>query len=596
MKLKTAAGQFFKALSVSWQVTPLTTAGTAVLIILQGLLPLLQLYLVKLMVDAVSAAVSTGGETLGRVLVLVALAGGVTLAVSVIGAASSLLSEIRSQTLTDHVQGLLHTQSINLDMAYYENPAYFDTMHRAQSQGAGRFVQLTSTLFQVFQAGFSLAALGGLLLTMNWVIAVVMFAAALPALWVRVRFSGIIYRWEKEWTQPQRKIQYYSILLTAAAFAKEIRLFGLGEIFRDRYTQLRRRLREERIRLSAKRTFADVVAQGVPIVALFATFAFLAREAVQGRITLGDLVLYYQAFQRGQGYLAGFFNGLTNLYENQLFLTHFFDFLSLPVTVKEPEKPAPFPKPLSRGIVFEGVGFSYPGGARTALTDISFSVKAGEHVALVGKNGAGKTTIIKLLCRFYDPTAGRIIIDGTELRSFSVEALRRNIGILFQDFSRYFMTVKENIWFGDIGAPPEGEPIREAARRSGADAVIAGLPEGYDTLLGKMFDRGEEISVGEWQKVALARAFLRRAQILALDEPTSALDVVTEYELFQRFRQLSRGKTVFLIGHRLSTVRNADKIVVLDGGRLAEMGDHASLMARKGIYAELFSMQAESYR
>jgi ATP-binding cassette, subfamily B, bacterial len=311
---------------------------------------------------------------------------------------------------------------------------------------------------------------------------------------------------------------------------------------------------------------------------------------------VGDLVMYYQAFQRVQGFLQGILSSLTGLYADNLFLSNLYEFLDLKRTVAEPAVARPVPQPMRVGIVFDHVSFQYPGGTRKAIEDVSLVIRPGEVVALVGENGSGKTTLIKLLCRLYDPTGGSITLDGIDLRQFETHALRREIAIIFQNYAHYHLSAEENIWLGNASLPPDRERVAAAARRSGADEVIRGLPRGYDTILGKRFADGEELSVGEWQKVALARAFMRDAQILVLDEPTSSMDAKAEYEVFQNFRKLVAGRSAILISHRFSTVRMADRIHVLQHGRVIEGGSHDELIRAGGTYARLFEMQARHYR
>jgi ATP-binding cassette subfamily B protein len=325
-------------------------------------------------------------------------------------------------------------------------------------------------------------------------------------------------------------------------------------------------------------------------------YAYLVYQAIGGKSTLGDLAMYYQAFQRVQGSLQGILSSLAGLYEDNLFLSNLYEFLDLKRTVIEPVHARPVPQPMQRGIALNHVSFQYPAGTRKVFEDISLTIRPGEVVALVGENGSGKTTLIKLLCRLYDPTDGTITIDGVDLRQFETKALRHEIAIIFQDYAHYHLTARENIWFGNTALSPNDERVIAAARRSGADGVISALPHGYDTILGKRFANGEELSIGEWQKVALARVFMRDAQIIVLDEPTSSMDAKAEYEAFQSFRQLVSGRTAILISHRFSTVRMADRIYVLKQGSVIEGGTHEELVSMGGTYAQLFEMQAQHYR
>jgi ATP-binding cassette subfamily B protein len=334
----------------------------------------------------------------------------------------------------------------------------------------------------------------------------------------------------------------------------------------------------------------------VATIAIFTPLVFIAYRCIQGLITLGSMVMYYQAFQRGLGYLDSIMSAIASFYNNSLFISDFYAFLNLEKKVVEPKEPRLFPKPIKQGITFEHVHFSYPGSSGKVIEDVSFTVWPGEHVALVGENGAGKTTLIKLLCRLYDPSSGRIMVDGIDLKDFDTRALCSQISAVFQDHAKYNMTARENIWFGDVTADPKGGMVEQAAQFAGADDFIKRLPAGYETLLGRLFQEGQELSIGQWQKLALARAFLRNSQILILDEPTSNLDARTEFEVFRRFHELAKGRTVFFISHRFSTVRMADRIFILAGGRIVESGSHQELVQANGVYAELFQLQAQYYR
>ncbi|EKD29189.1 MAG: hypothetical protein ACD_79C00023G0001, partial [uncultured bacterium] len=329
---------------------------------------------------------------------------------------------------------------------------------------------------------------------------------------------------------------------------------------------------------------------------MYGSYAYVSFQAIDGKVTLGDMVMYYQAFQRVQAFFQGILSSLAGLYEDNLFLSNLYEFLDLKQTVPEPDSVKPVPVPMQEGIALKNVSFQYPESSRKVLQNISLTIRPGEVVALVGENGSGKTTLIKLLCRLYDPTSGTIAIDGIDLRQFAKKALRHEISIIFQDYVHYQLSGRENIWLGNTSIPLDDERVIKAAKRSGADEVIKKLPQGYDTLLGKMFAEGCELSIGEWQKVALARAFMHDAQIIVLDEPTSSMDARAEYEVFRSFRQLVAGRTAILISHRFSTVRMADRIFVLKQGSIIEGGSHEELMSQKGIYADLFERQARAYR
>ena len=587
-----------RAVRLVWQSAPGWTIASSAFVVLQGILPLLSLYLVKLVVDSVTAGIAAPdkGVAFFRVAIYIGLTGVVTLVGALSGSIAGLIRNQQTYLVTDHMYDILHAKSIEVDLEYYESPQYYDTLHRAQQEGPSRPTSIVNDLVQLGQSGISLVAVAGLLLSFHWSVAVILFVATIPGVLVQLKYAGKMYRWQRKRTPTERLTSYFNWILTGSTYAKEVRLFDFGSLFMERFRNLRRQLRHERRELAIRRSLAGLAAQADGALAAFALYAFIAYRTVQGIITMGDLIMYRQAFQRVQGYLRGILMGLAGLYEHNLFLSNLYEFLDLERKVVEPSHPVPVPQPMRTGIVFEHVGFQYPTGTRKVLEDVSMTIQPGEVVALVGENGSGKTTLIKLLSRLYDPTGGTITIDGVDLRQFKTTALRREIGVIFQDYAQYYLTARENIWLGNLDLPPDHERIEAAARHSGADDVITGLPQGYETILGKWFEDGEELSVGEWQKVALARAFLRDTQIIVLDEPTSSMDAKAEYEVFKEFRKLAEGRTAVIISHRFSTVRMADRIYVLEDGRITEGGSHDELVRLGGTYARLFETQAQYYR
>jgi ATP-binding cassette subfamily B protein len=590
--------QLGRAVRFVWQSAKGWTIANGVLLVVQGVLPLLPLYLMKLMVDAVAAgaAAPDKGAVLKHVLLLVGFMGAVTLFASLIRSIAGLVSEWQTCIVGDHMNDVLLAKSIEVDLEYYESARYYDTLHRAQHEAPFRPISIVNGLAQIGQNGISLLAIAALLLSFHWIIVVILFIAVISGTAVRLIYTGKMYRWQREQTSTERQAGYLNWMLTNSSHAKEIRLFDLGPLFVRRFRDVRRKLRKGRLAITRRRSIADFVAQSFATVAIYGSYAYVAYQTIGGKITLGDLVMSYQAFQRVQGFLQGILGSLAGLYEDNLFLSNLYEFLDLKRTVIEPIHARPVPQPMQRGIVLNHVSFQYPAGARKVIDDISLTIRPGEVVALVGENGSGKTTLIKLLCRLYDPTGGTITIDGVDLRQFGTKALRHEIAIIFQDYVHYHLTARENIWFGNTALPPGHERVIAAARRSGADGVISALPRGYDTILGKWLEDGEELSIGEWQKVALARAFMRDAQIIVLDEPTSSMDAKAEYEVFQSFRRLVSGRTAILISHRFSTVRMADRIYVLKHGSVIEGGTHEELVRAGGTYARLFEMQAQHYR
>ena len=590
--------QLGRALRFVWQSAKGWTLASGVLLVVQGVLPLIPLYLMKLIVDAVTTGISAPDKVLAfrHVLLLVGLLGVATLLTSLIRSIASLVSGWQAYIVTDHMNDVLLAKSVEVDLEYYESARYYDTLHRAQREAPFRPISIVNGLSQIGQNGVSLLAIAALLFSFHWTIAIILFIAVISGTAVRLIYTHKTYRWQREHTATERQAGYLNWMLTDCSHAKEIRLFDLGSLFMRRFSDIRMKLRKGSMALTLRRSCADFAAQAFATTGIYGSFAYVAYQAVWGTITLGDMVMYYQAFQRVQGSLQGILSSLAGLYEDNLFLTNLYEFLDLKRTVIEPVHPRPVPQPMQRGITLDHVTFQYPGGSRKVIEDVSLVIRPGEVVAFVGENGSGKTTLIKLLCRLYDPQGGAISIDGIDFRELETKALRREIAIIFQDYAHYHLSARENIWLGNTDLQPDDERVHTSARRSGADNVITALPHGYDTILGKWFENGEELSIGEWQKVALARAFMRDAQLIVLDEPTSAMDARAEYEVFESFRRLMSGRTAILISHRFSTVRMADRIYVLKHGSIIEGGSHEELIGAGGTYAKLFEMQAQHYR
>jgi ATP-binding cassette subfamily B protein len=583
-----------RALRLVWASSRGWTIASIVLVLLQGLTPVLLLYLTGSMIDAVTQVINSGAG-LENVMPYVLLLAGVTLFSIALNTIGGLVSEGQTLSVADYVQSQIHARSIEVDLEYYESSGFYDNLHRAQKEAPYRPPQIVSSLLRTLSDSFTLVGMIVLLLWINPVTPLLLFVSAVPAVIARMYFARATFAWKQRSASTERRAHYLSILMSYENFAKEVRLFNTGKLFKDRFDALRTRLRRERLGLASRQVAVELVIQTLSVAALFAAFYLVIQDTLTGALTLGSLVVAFQAFQRGQAVFQSLVGSLANLYENDLFLRDLYKFLMLEMRIKSPAQPKTVPQPMREGIKFEQVAFRYTKGSTDVLRSVDLTIKPGEVVALVGENGAGKTTLIKLLCRLYDPSMGRITLDGVDLRDYDLVDLRRAITVMFQDYNQYQMYAWENIWLGNIERGTEREPIETAAKASGADAVISALPQGYDTQLGNYFG-GLELSIGQWQKVALARAFMRDTQLVVLDEPTSALDVMAEHEVFERFRQIIAGKSAILISHRLSTIRMADRIYVLDSGCIAESGSHDELMARGGLYAKLFTTQSRYYR
>jgi ATP-binding cassette subfamily B protein len=585
-----------RAVSFVWKSSRGLTIANLLLTFLQGLLPLIPLYLMKLLIDSIEDVISGGDvSSFSHIGLLICIMGGVALLMTAVKAIAGIVEQTQSRVVTDYMQDVLHEKSIGVDLAYYEDSRFYDTLHRAQSEAPFRPTSIVNGLIKTFQSCLSLLAMIGLLLSFHWIIAVVLLAAALPGLFVKLKFSKILWKWQRKRTETERRAWYKHWLITSVGHAKELRLFGLGEHFRKKYRDLRTILREEMLGIARRKAAADLATQAIATVLVYGSLAFIAWQAFDGLITIGGMVMYFQAFQKGLGYLKSMLGSLAGLYEGNLFLSNLFDFLDIEPSVIDPPEPKPFPAPIRKGIGFNHVNFGYPSGNSNALDDISLNVRQGEMLALVGENGSGKTTLVKLLCRLYDPDTGIVSVDGISIRDFKIKSFRENISVIFQDYARYHLTAGQNIGLGDIHRTTDESAIRKAAVTAGTDDLISNLPDGYNTVLGRWFKGGKELSIGEWQKIALARAFIRNAPIVILDEPTSALDAKSEQNVFTKFRELVRGKTAVVISHRFSTVRMADRIAVIHKGKIIEQGTHQELMAKNGKYHEMYTIQAGAY-
>ncbi|MCW6035502.1 ABC transporter ATP-binding protein/permease [Spirulina subsalsa FACHB-351] len=566
------------------------------MVVLQGLLPLLALYLSKLIIDQV--VLSLQSSQVGNfypVFILICLASFVSFVNSILLASSHYLNELHQQKIVDYVQNKIHDKSITVDLQYYENPQYYDILHLTQQEAPYRPGIIFTSLITLLQSNLSLIGLSSLLLLVNWQITLLLVGVSLPLLIIRLKFAQKLYQKWKKWLPQERIAVYFHSILIEENYAKELRLFNLGRYFKQKYQGIRQDIFQQKRRILLQRSLAESMSQSLITILLFVLLTYLVYQTYNNQLTVGSLVLYYQAFQRGQQVLQDAVRSLGTLYENSLFLEQFYDFLNLPNRVINPPNPQVLPIPLQRGITLENVQFHYPHSSRPVLENVSLQIKPGETIALVGENGAGKTTLVKLLCRLYDPKGGRILWDGVDLRAVNYWDLRQQISVVFQDFGRYHLTVRENIQLGNWDSLPSEGEIEQVAQATGIEEAIAQLPQKYDTILGTQFAEGNELSVGEWQKIAIARCFLRPASLLILDEPTSALDPQAEAEVLQQFHHLTQNTTALLISHRLSTVKLADRIVVLEGGRISEIGTHDQLIAHNGTYARLFHTQAQLY-
>jgi ATP-binding cassette subfamily B protein len=577
-----------------WRASARLTIVRATLSCALALLPVASLYLIKLIIDAIMSGALSEHEWRTLAILLVSAAG-LAILTDCLRALDTYVRELLSQHVEGYVNNLLNNQSARLDLAYYENPDFQDNLHRAQSDAPFRSALIVDRLIGTLQAIVSLTASLWFLATIQSAVTIAVLFAMAPSLVVQLSNSNRSHRnWRNQTTELRQK-HYVAHLLSHQEHAKEVRLLDLGDYLVQKFGGFQDSIHRHQRVIARDRALGAAIAQGCASIATYGALAFLAYQTAMQTFGIGNLVVYYQGLLRTQTALREMFASVVGLFETNLFLSSFYDFLALDPLIREPKSPVPLTLPLKREIRFENVAFAYPHTNRCALKDFSLNIRVGETIALVGPNGAGKTTIVKLLCRLYDPIGGRITVDGVDLRDLASDEWRKQIRAVFQDFGRYQFTVRENIGLGDLPALYASDRIEKAAKFAGAVETIAHLSEGYDTRLGTLFPGGQDLSIGQWQQIAIARAAIRPASVVILDEPTSALDPKAELEMVERFHQLAEGRTAILISHRLSTVRRADRIVVIDGGDVKELGTHSELMRLKGIYASMFHSQSRWY-
>ncbi len=578
-----------------WETSPPLVSASVFLRLIRALLPLALLWIPKLIIDAVVAHVTRGAANLPQIWRWIAIELALAVLSDILARVNTLCDSLLGDRFTDLVSVRLMRHATGLDLASFEDPVFYDKLERARRQTNGRLTLLASLLNmgQDFLTLISLSA--GLIVFSPWLMAL-LIAAVIPAFLGETHFTKLAYSVHFRWTPQRRMLDYLRYLGASAQSAKEVKIFGLGDHLSQRYQRLSGEIYDENKKVAIKRAALGSALNMISTGGYYGAYVVVLVKTLAGGISIGTFTFLTGAFARSRGYIERILSGFNDLSEQAIFLQDLFEFFEMQPTIRSLPSAIPAPRPIREGFEFRGVYFNYAGSDRMVARNINFRLYPGEKIALIGENGAGKTTLVKLLARLYDPTAGQILLDGVDLREYRVEDLRREIGVIFQDYMRYDMLVRENIGFGNIDALNDHGRIETAAHKSLAKTLISRFPNGYDQMVGRRFEGGVDLSGGEWQKLALARAYMRDAQVLILDEPTATLDARAEYEVFQRFSELTRGRMAVLISHRFSTVRMADRILVLAEGEILEQGTHEQLLALGRRYSELFELQAAGYR
>ncbi|MGI4834803.1 MAG: ABC transporter ATP-binding protein [Janthinobacterium lividum] len=587
-------------LKLIWETSPALTLGNIVLRLLRAAVPLALLYVGRLIIDDVVALTKlpAAGRALGPVFGLVALEFGLVLLTDALGRAVALLDSLLGDLFANVSSVRLMRHAAELDLDQFEDSNFYDKLERARRQTLSRSVLMSQVLAQGQDVVTLVLLAGGLVAFQPWLLGLLLLAVV-PAFLGESHFNERSYSLSHSWTPERRELDYLRQTGASDDTAKEVKIFGLSDFLIARFETLSDQFYRQNKALALRRAGWGTVFAAVGAAGYYGAYLYIIQQAAVGVISIGQLTFLAGSFARLRALLEGILSRFSQVADGALYLQDFFDFFQIQPLIVRPtlgQAVRPFPRPIRQGFTFEDVGFKYKSAEKWALRHLSFELQAGEKLALVGENGAGKTTLVKLLARLYDPSEGRILLDGYDLREYDPAELRQEIGVIFQDFVRFQLPAGQNLAVGRIEERQNQPRIEQAAHQSLADSVIAKLPLGYDQMIGRRFNGGVDLSGGEWQKIALGRAYMREAQLLILDEPTAALDARAEYEVFERFKELTQGKTAVLISHRFSTVRMADRILVIEHGRVQEIGSHEELLAKDGRYAELFALQAAGYR
>lgn len=578
-----------RILRLIWDASKEWTAISIFFIVLESGLFFSSLYLLKALIDTISKHGITDLKNEPEVIRFVIYATISAVCYASVKALSGYITEKQSGKVSEFIDDKIHRSAIGLDLSFYESPEYFDILKRARDMGNDRPNLIVFTIVDIAKNALSLVLIGSMLMAIDWRLFPILALFVLPTLWVRINFADSQNALRLTQTALERKSTYLSSLLTSDIHAKEIRSFGLGHHIRKIYVNIRLTLLEGRLKISKQRTYKELVTAIIATLGFFSCIAYIAIGSIHGITSVGDITLFLVALPQSFNVMQSLSSGISTLYQNNIFVKSVFELFDLKSSLAENPDPKPIPQDPQIDLELKNVNFIYPHAEKNTLTDINIKMPAGKIIAIVGSNGAGKSTLIKLLCRLYDPTSGQITLNHSDIRNFSSFEYQKQICAVFQDFGKYNVSVADNIRFGDIHQERSHHDVIEAARNSGADLFIDKFPAGYDSIMGRIFEDGNEVSIGQWQKLAIARAFFSKSRFVVLDEATSALDATAEKELFDSFRERIGNRAALIISHRQSAVKHADYIYVLSSGRISESGTHEELVKLKGEYYHLFN-------
>lgn len=585
-----------RILKLIWSASKTWTTISLIFIALESALFFASLYLLKVLIDSISKHGINSLQNESEVIKYLILAALAAIFYTIVKAISGYITEKQSGQVAEFIDRRIHESAIGLDLSFYESPEYFDILKRARDMGSDRPNQIVSTIVDITKNAASLAIIASMLISIDWRLFPILGVFIIPTLWVRINFANSQNKLRIAQTALERKSGYMSTLLTTDIHAKEVRSFGLGNHLRKIYTDIRLDLLAGKLKISKRRTYKELMTSTVAAMGFFACIAYIAIGSLQGKTSVGDITLFLVAFPQAFGILQGLSASISALYQNNIFVKSIFELFDLKSSLAETPSPLPIPTEPQMDLELKNLSFSYPHADHPTLRNINIKMPAGKIIAVVGMNGAGKSTLIKLMCRLYDPTSGQITLNGTDIRNFDSSLYRKQVCVVFQDFGKYNVTAADNIRFGDIDRTYHPDEIIEAAKNSGADRYIDTFPMGYDTVMGRIFEDGHEVSIGQWQKLAIARAFYSNSRFVILDEASSALDANAEKVLFDSFRQRIGNRAALIISHRQSAVKHADYIYMLANGKIVESGTHEELIKLSGHYYQLFNKNTSKHK